>query len=52
MRRAVDRTATYGSKYEALGLAEGAGVVWKVLEFEGNLGKSTWFSTLLDITAK
>ena len=37
--RAIDHTAAQSSKYEAFGLAEGSGVVGKVLEFEGTLGK-------------
>jgi hypothetical protein len=47
----ITESVTHSSKYEACGLAEGSGVVRKVLEFERSLGKPTWFSTLLDITA-
>lgn len=51
MMKAVDRTATHSPKYEVFGLAEGSGVVGKVLEFEGSLGKPTWSPTPPDITA-
>ena len=49
--RAVDHIATRRSKHEAFGLAEGSGVIGMVLEFEGTLGKPTWFLLLVDTTA-
>jgi hypothetical protein len=50
VNKGVDRTATKSSQCEDFGPAEGSGVMWKIVEFEGSLKKPTWFPTLPDIT--